>query len=136
MSASGAGCANPASVSAYSSPESTQPGRSTAQARAAFSSSTGTISFAPCASAATIVVVAKRMSSTTTTLPGRRTLSSSSFLVRTWTLCFRSIFAAKHPPAFHGEHQLAALVDRFPAVLDQPDALARGEARDSSTMRR
>src|SRR5688572_31595786 len=72
-----------------------------------------------------MVVVAKMMSSTTTTLPGMRTLSSSSFLVRTWTLCLSSILAAKHPPAFHGEHQLAALVDGLPAMLDQADAFAR-----------
>src|SRR5687768_864450 len=123
-SASGAGCAKPDSVSANSSPERTQPGKSPAQARAAFSSSTGTISFAPWASAVIMVVVAKMMSSTTTTLPGTRTLSSSSFRVRTWTLCLSSILAAKHPPAFHGEHQLAALVDRFPAVLHQSNALA------------
>src|SRR5688572_27478904 len=72
-----------------------------------------------------MVVVANRMSRTTTTLPGTRTLSSSSFLVRTWTLCCRSILAAKEPPAFHGQHQLAPLVHRFPAMLHQPDALAR-----------
>src|SRR5688500_12586500 len=124
-SASGAGCAKPDSVSANSSPDRTQPGKSPAQARAAVSSSTGTISFAPCASAVTMVVVAKMMSSTTTTLPCTRTLSSSSLRVRTCTLCLSSMLAAKHPPAFHGEHQLAALVDRFPAVLDQPHALAR-----------
>src|SRR5688572_15423790 len=73
-----------------------------------------------------MVVVANRMSSTITTLPGTRTPSSSSFLVRTWTLWLRSIFAAKEPPAFHGEHQLAVLVHRLPAVLHQPDAFARG----------
>src|SRR5687767_6373999 len=73
-----------------------------------------------------MVVVANRMSSTTTTLPGTRTLSSSSFLVRTWTLWLRSILAAKKPPAFHREHELAALVDRLPAVLHQSDAFARG----------
>src|SRR5262245_58353288 len=127
-SASGAGCAKPGSVSAYSSPDSTKEfGASRcASARAALSSITGSTSLAPCASAVTMVVVANRMSSTTTTLPGRRTESSSSFLVSTWSLWLRSILAAKHPPAFHGEHELARLVHRFPAMLDQPDALARG----------
>src|SRR5262245_64669790 len=73
-----------------------------------------------------MVVVANRMSSTTTTLPGRRTESSSSFLVSTWSLWLRSILAAKHPPAFHGEHELACLIHRFPAMLHQADAFARG----------
>src|SRR6267143_2353432 len=82
-SASGAGCANPAMVSACSSPASTQSLYRSLSARAAASSSTGMTSVAPCASAATIVVVANRISSTTTTLPGTRTPSSSSFLVST-----------------------------------------------------
>src|SRR5688572_26889460 len=131
-SASGAGWAKPGRVSAYSSPARTKEfsGYGCAARRAAPSSSTGTTSFAPCASAATIVVVANRMSSTITTLPGTRTESSSSFFVRTWILWFRSIFAAKEPPACHRQDQLAALVGGLEAVLHQPDALARiGGAR-------
>src|SRR5688572_11007705 len=80
-----------------------------------------------------MVVVANRMSSTTTTFPPTRTVSSSSFFVRTWILWLRSIcagmsrrsgrrLAAEHSPAFHAEHDLALLVERFPAVPDQPDA--------------
>src|SRR5262245_17879163 len=78
-----------------------------------------------------MVVVAKMMSSTITTLPGTRTESSSSFLVSTWTLWLSSMraltrcsffgLAAEHAPALHGEHGLAGLVDRLPAVLDQTD---------------
>src|SRR5262245_19222853 len=82
-------------------------------------------SVAPCASAVTMVVVANRMSSTITTLPGTRTLSSSSFFVRTWSLCVRLIFAAIEAPAFHGEDKLAVLIVRFPAVFHEPGVLAR-----------
>src|SRR5262245_8160704 len=82
-----------------------------------------------------MVVVAKMMSSTITTLPGTRTESSSSFLVSTWTLWLSSIralmrssfsrLAAEHAPALHGEHGLASLIHRLPAVLDQTDPVAR-----------
>src|SRR4051812_20406075 len=86
--ARGVGGAKPSSVTVLSSPARTNvpAGSRAAAARAAAPSSMGTTSVAPAASAATMVDVANRTSSTTTTFPGRRTVSSSSFLVRTWTL--------------------------------------------------
>src|ERR1044072_2235256 len=53
-----------------------------------------------------MVVVANRMSRTMTTLPGMRTESSSSFLVRTWILWLRSILALIDGPKIRIECNL------------------------------